>query len=97
MINERWGHASESECHPSRWLITTSSILSLPSPTFSLPCSDARTLPSVRYHRQYKWIWLNRGDGSASVQNTTIRDTRFYDEKYANVPPRRADEHLRRG
>ncbi|CAE6435704.1 unnamed protein product [Rhizoctonia solani] len=32
---------------------------------------------------RYKWIWLNRGDGSASVRSVVVQDVRFEDERAA--------------
>ncbi|CAE7226661.1 unnamed protein product [Rhizoctonia solani] len=32
---------------------------------------------------RYKWIWLNRGDGSAILRNTVIQNVRFGDERAA--------------
>lgn len=32
---------------------------------------------------RYKWIWLNRGDGSAHVKTKVVQDVRFEDERVA--------------
>ncbi|KZV94654.1 hypothetical protein EXIGLDRAFT_822721 [Exidia glandulosa HHB12029] len=39
--------------------------------------------PLVTYTTQYKWAWLNQGDGSESVVTSTIRFAGFYDERVA--------------
>lgn len=39
---------------------------------------------------RYKWIWLNRGDGSASVRSLVVENVRFEDERAAE------DERLSR-
>lgn len=41
--------------------------------------------PLVTYVAQYKWVWLNQGDGDASVFVITAEDTRFEDERLASV------------
>ena len=38
---------------------------------------------AVRYFWAYKWIWLNRGDGSATMTVVVKRDLRFWDERLA--------------
>ena len=30
-----------------------------------------------------RWIWLNRGDGSAHVKTKVVKDVRFEDERVA--------------
>lgn len=41
----------------------------------------------VRYHQQYKWIWLNRGKilNTPQIQSTNVTDLRFWDERIAGV------------
>jgi hypothetical protein len=36
--------------------------------------------PFVTIARQYKWVWLNRGDGTATVHAETIKERKFWDE-----------------
>ncbi|KAF9652266.1 hypothetical protein BDM02DRAFT_3089283 [Thelephora ganbajun] len=36
--------------------------------------------PFVTIARQYKWVWLNRGDGTATVRTETIKERPFWDE-----------------
>ena len=36
--------------------------------------------PFVTIARQYKWVWLNRGDGTATVRSKTIEQRSFWDE-----------------
>jgi len=36
--------------------------------------------PFVTIARQYKWVWLNRGDGTAAVRSETIEQRTFWDE-----------------
>ena len=36
--------------------------------------------PFVAIAKQYKWVWLNRGDGTAKVYTETIREREFWDE-----------------
>lgn len=36
--------------------------------------------PYVTIAKQYKWIWLNRGDGSSSIRTVTVRERLFWDE-----------------
>lgn len=38
---------------------------------------------AVRYFWAYKWVWLNRGDGSAKMTVVVKRDLRFWDERLA--------------
>ncbi|KAG9089212.1 hypothetical protein FS749_001527 [Ceratobasidium sp. UAMH 11750] len=33
---------------------------------------------------RYKWIWLNRGDGSATIKVHVVKDVRFEDERIAD-------------
>lgn len=40
---------------------------------------------TVRYYRDFKWIWLNRGDGAGVVEVITRRDLRFWDERQAGI------------
>ncbi|KAK8846594.1 hypothetical protein IAR55_005680 [Kwoniella newhampshirensis] len=55
------------------------------SPYWANPESEPETRwgHAMRYHHKYKWIWLNRGDGSATTESFTIQDLRFWDEKRA--------------
>ncbi|CUA72472.1 hypothetical protein RSOLAG22IIIB_01142 [Rhizoctonia solani] len=39
--------------------------------------------PMITMITRYKWIWLNRGDGSASVRSTVVQNVRFEDERAA--------------
>jgi len=39
----------------------------------------------VRYHQNYKWIWLNRGISPNPVQISVAQDLRFWDERLAGV------------
>ena len=41
--------------------------------------------PIVNYITMYKWIWLNRGDGSAKVTLKVNRNSTFLDEAPADV------------
>ncbi|EJU01805.1 hypothetical protein DACRYDRAFT_116245 [Dacryopinax primogenitus] len=38
--------------------------------------------PVVQVATQYKWTWLNRGDGSAKVDRVMYEDVRFADERW---------------
>lgn len=38
---------------------------------------------AVNYFWKYKWIWLNRGDGSSKLTVIVKRDLRFWDEQLA--------------
>jgi hypothetical protein len=40
---------------------------------------------TVRYQAYYKWIWLNRGDGTATTEVVTREDLRFWDERLAGM------------
>ncbi|KZT61454.1 glycosyltransferase family 8 protein [Calocera cornea HHB12733] len=41
--------------------------------------------PLVQTATQYKWTWLNRGDGSAKVDRVMFEDVRFADERWPEV------------
>ncbi|KAK0473127.1 hypothetical protein EDD18DRAFT_1313994 [Armillaria luteobubalina] len=49
----------------------------------------ARFGPMVTTALRYKWIWLNRGDGTTSVKTRTETDSRWYDERLAEAHARR--------
>lgn len=36
--------------------------------------------PFVTIAKQYKWVWLNRGDGTAKVRAETATERSFWDE-----------------
>lgn len=36
--------------------------------------------PFVTIAKQYKWVWLNRGDGTAKVHTETVEERPFWDE-----------------
>lgn len=40
---------------------------------------------AVRYHQQYKWIWLNRAQGGSEMTISTATDLRFWDERVGGV------------
>lgn len=46
----------------------------------SLNTNRPRWGPFVRIARQYKWVWLNRGDGTAEVRTDTVDERPFWDE-----------------
>ncbi|EIN12624.1 hypothetical protein PUNSTDRAFT_59955 [Punctularia strigosozonata HHB-11173 SS5] len=48
--------------------------------------------PFVTIAIQYKWIWLNRGDGSATVQVNTVEHPVFWDELVASASTGDVDE-----
>ena len=48
-------------------------------------CIAWAPLIAVMYHRQYKWIWLNRGDGSHVVQQVDMGLVKMWDEIQAGV------------
>ncbi|PBK74272.1 hypothetical protein ARMSODRAFT_580918 [Armillaria solidipes] len=50
---------------------------------------SARFGPMVTTALRYKWIWLNRGDGTASVKTRTETDSRWWDERLAEAHARR--------
>jgi hypothetical protein len=41
--------------------------------------------PFVTVAVQYKWIWLNRGDGTAKVEVDVVQSPRFWDELAASA------------
>ena len=43
-----------------------------------------RWKPAVDYHLGFKWLWLNRGDGSSKVDIQTIIEPLFADQRFAN-------------
>ena len=42
-----------------------------------------RWKPAVEYHVGFKWLWLNRGDGNATVDMRTVFEPMFADERFA--------------
>jgi phage terminase large subunit GpA-like protein len=46
-------------------------------------CSALRH-PSCTKEMHHRWIWLNRGDGSATVTVKTVASTRWLDEQMAD-------------
>ncbi|SJL01432.1 uncharacterized protein ARMOST_04754 [Armillaria ostoyae] len=46
---------------------------------------SAKFGPVITTTLRYKWVWLNRGDGSARVQTRTDSDGRWWDERLAQA------------
>jgi len=51
------------------------------------PHAPKLNLHVVRYHQQYKWIWLSRGKllDVPPIQYTNVTDLRFWDERIGGV------------
>ena len=39
----------------------------------------------MRYHKGFKWLWLNQGTGNTTLTLEVVRDVVFYDELFAKV------------